>query len=260
MPIEALNLEGFLPQATILVPLFIRVFVVVVTLPLGGSVKFIPRVLLAVGLTLGLTPSVPHRSPILEIAWAAQLTTEVTLGLLITLPIRLFVEGAHTLGELLDTARGQTIGAVQDPLNGPTGSDLAAIFKIAALTATLYFGGMHLLIEALSQSVAGFPPGPGTNLIGLFGKGIPTQLLLAPLSATCSLGVLWVLPFIAVDLFAALAHRLCQALSFSQATLLLKGVVTFILIAILFLDGVAAQGRWLRPADPRTILHLLITK
>lgn len=253
------DLEGLLPHSSILLSLFVRVFVVVATLPLGGSVKFLPRVLLAVGLTIGLIPCLPHPIAVVPPSWTSQIVTEIALGLLISLPIRLFVEGAHTLGELIDTARGQTMGAVQDPLNGPGGSDLAAVFKLSALTATLYFGGMQLLVEALSKSVSGFPPGSDSHLFDLFPYGVPTKLLLAPLSATCSLAVVWILPFIAVDIFAAIAHRMCQALTFSQFCLLLKGVVTFALLALLFLDGVTAPGRWLRTADPRTLVQSLLS-
>ena len=257
--LDSLELEALFPQSSILLSFFIRVFVVVMTLPLGGSVKFIPRVLLAVGLTLGLAPSLSHTGTNISPSWAAQIVTEVTLGILVTLPIRLFVEGAHTLGELVDTARGQTIGAIQDPLNGPGGSDLAAIFKLAALTSTLYFGGMHLLVEAIVQSVSGFPPGPATNLFDVFEHGVPIKLLLAPLSATCSLAVLWILPFVAVDLFAALAHRVCQVLTFSQFSMLLKVIATCALVALLFLDSFAAPGSWLRPADPRTVIRALLS-
>ncbi len=256
--LESFDVEGLLPHSSILFSLFVRVFVVVMTLPLGSGVKFIPRVLCAVGLTLGLIPCLPAYTTTIPTLWASQITTEVTLGLLLSLPVRLFVEGAHTLGEFIDTARGQTMGAVQDPLNGPVGSDLAAIFKVAALTSTLYFGGLLLLVEALSDSISGFPPGPGTDLLDLLVHGASIQLLFAPLSSTCSLAVLWIVPYMAIDLFAALAHRMCQALSFSQVSLFLKGVATFVLLALLCNDAVSTTGLWIRPADPRMLIEVLL--
>lgn len=245
----------------VVVLLLVRVVVTVLTLPLGNHVKVIPRLIIAAALTallLSLFPELRAPPATDELWFSSQVVKEVMLALVISLPTRLFVEGASMVGELIDTARGQTIGAVQDPLNGPAGSDLGVVMRIGALTAAIQFGILDAVVYALYESVRAFPPGSDLFDSISIGGSIAASTISGPLSASFSLALLWIIPFIVIDLFSGVAHRLCSFLQFSSAAAVGKACVTFALLAFVLIDGASAPFDWIHSANPRPFISLLV--
>ncbi len=217
----------------------VRSFGMSVSLPLGESLGFLPKLFLATGVALAITPLVPIPEQVS--GWS--MLGEFVLGLLIGVPFRALVDLSEAFGELIDTSRGQTIAAVNDPLNGQAVSDLATICKIAATTVAINFGALDVCVEALVQSYRSVPVG-ATADFELLARGILVggSRLVGSMLVACAV---WLVAFLLIDCVSCFAARVSRGLSFTSLGSLLKMSVTCLLLAVLVVSSDRGGGLWL---------------
>ncbi len=201
-----------------------RIFGVLVCLPIGDALQLLPRLLIS--LCFGIALSSPL-NPQTVLQWHTPLT-EFMIGLILAAPIRMFADVAELLGELIDTARGQTIGSVLDPLNGQQVSDMAGILRVGATVLVILVGGFDRVIEEVSASYTYLPLGqaavPEGMLCSILHKGV------ALVSSACALSSVWLLVYLLSDLAAALLSKVSPGLSFVSSASVVKMVLTIILL------------------------------
>jgi flagellar biosynthesis protein FliR len=222
-----------------------RTFGLLISLPTGDALQTLPRLFIAVCFAAALAPSLAIPD---TFSWY-RLIPEFLIGLLIAAPIRFLAEAGEMFGEVIDTARGQTIGSVMDPLNGQQVSDMATLTKLAVTVLAIQLGGFDLCVAALRQSYDFFPLG---------GLQVGDQFLMAILhsgigivSAALAFSSVWLLAYLITDLSAALFTKVCQGLCFSTTANMVKMILTFVLLINLLMqpkDLVNLIKRELNPA------------
>lgn len=204
-----------------------RCFGMAVCLPFGESMQQLPRlcVALAWGWSLAGRVSVEAELSALSCVW------EFAVGALLAAPLRLLSDSAELFGELLDTARGQTVSAVIDPLGGQSSSDLAAICRAAAVAVAIHLGALEFTLRELAASYELFPL--GAPWLGIEGARDLLRWSISILSAVLGVSGLWLAGFLMVDIVVAAAARLVRGVQFSSLGSIAKGLVTFALLAAL---------------------------
>ena len=151
------------------------------------------------------------------------------LGLLIGAPLRFVSDAAEMFGELVDSARGQTIGAVVDPLNGQSPSDLAAVCRTGAVGLALSLGALDELVRSLAHSFEIFPA--GSWLKGVEGADALARWGLAVVGVSLKIAAIFFGAFVMVDLVAGIAARLLKGVQFVTVSAIAKAALTFFLLA-----------------------------
>ncbi len=201
-----------------------RTFGLLISLPTGDALQTLPRLFIAVCFAAALAPGVAMPD---EFSWY-RLIPEFLIGLLIAAPIRILAESGEMFGEIIDTARGQTIGSVMDPLNGQQVSDMATLTKLAVTILAIQLGGFDLCVAALKRSYDAFPLG-GLEV----GNDYLTTILRSGLEivgAALAFSSVWLLAYLVTDLTAALFTKVSQGLCFSTTANVVKMVLTFLLL------------------------------
>jgi type III secretion protein T len=237
------------PEFEIISALALRSFGFILSLPLGELLGTLPRFCLAAGMGLALRPLVIGTAEIN----GATLVFEFVIGFILGTPLRLISDVSEMVGELLDTARGQTVSAVLDPLHGQGVSDLATIARSASIAFALLGGALDISVKSLADSVRHVPPGMWS-----LSPHLPVEILNAGGNLVMSglrIGAVWFVAFLMIEILCAMASRLVTGLSFSQMSYLLKSIVTFFLIAILLAQGgVNSIADIVRATSPRSSL------
>lgn len=218
-----------------------RIFGILVCLPLGDTLQSLPRLFIA--LCFGLALSQQHSSLVEHLMWY-HVPTEFIIGAVLAMPIRVLAESADMLGELLDTARGQTIGSINDPLNGTHASDMASLFRLGAVALVIHLGGIEHTIGAVRASYTYLPVGLLTT-----GEEVLPSVFTSCIEITSNvvaLSSVWLVAYLISDLACALLARVSQGLSFTSTSTLLKMVVTFLLLMNLLGNSgeLAPLARW----------------
>jgi flagellar biosynthesis protein FliR len=197
------------------------------SLPFGELLGILPRFFLAVGLGFILQPLCPTLGDIT----GETFILEFVIGFILGAPLRLLSDLSEMLGELIDSARGQTISAVLDPLSGQGVSDLATVVRSAAVVIAVCGGALEISVLGLADSVR--HASPGTVQISPFTfqevLSVGGNVVLKGLQMS---GV-WFGAFLMIEVMCAITSRVMTGLSFSQTSHLLKSCVTFTLLAML---------------------------
>jgi len=217
----------------------VRSFGIAAALPLGDSMGFISKLMLAVGLSLAITPLVTLPDDLS--GWV--MLSEFVVGLLLGSPFRVLVDLSEAFGELIDTARGQTIAAVNDPLNGHAVSDLATLCKVASTAVAMNLGGLEVCVHALRESYRAVPIGAIRD-VGVFSHGLLVggSQLLASMLVACAI---WLVSFLIIDLISCFSARVSRGLAFSSTGAVLKTIVTGFLLSVLVVSSERGGGLWL---------------
>ena len=201
-----------------------RVFGVLVSLPIGDGLQTLPRLLISLCFGAALSGGIePSRRVELY-----QLPLEFLIGVLLALPVRVFADSLEMLGEILDTARGQMVSSINDPLNGARVSDLASLFRIAAMIIAIHLGAMEQVLISVRNSYGHTP-----FVSGAFEhKYLVTiaDTCVAITSASLSLSSVWLLVYLIVDLSTALLARTMHGLQFTSLGTMVKLTLTFVLL------------------------------
>ena len=150
-------------------------------------------------------------------------------------------EAGAMFGEVVDTARGQTIGAILDPLQGQQGSDLATIVRLGVIVMVVWLAGIEAALGLVCETFAiKLPASVLLNAEGLLSV-VRMAALLA--GASLQLAAIWLLGFLIVDLGCALLAKVAVGVSFSSSSQLLKLVLTFVLLLNLLHGSGTTQAR-----------------
>ncbi len=208
-----------------------RCFGCLLSLPLGEALTLFPRFLIAVGLSLAIYPSLAVEADISPLS----LLTEFVIGFVLGAPLRLVADISEMIGELLDTARGQTISAVRDPLQGHGGSDLATVAKLSSVVVALMCGALEVVVRALARSVEVVPLGSSAFEPSLL-RGVARggAFLLGEGMRVCAV---WVGAFLLIDITCAVLSRVVSGLAFTQTAALLKMLVVLLLLLVFMTEG-----------------------
>lgn len=225
-----------------LVALSMRAFGFFLSLPFGDALNTLPRFFLSVGLAFltasTLTEGVEVSTP--------SLIVEFAVGFLLGAPLRFIVDVSESVGELIDTARGQTISAIIDPLHGQGASDLAVLARSGATFFALSSGALEISVRGFARAARALPPGGvllNENLIlGVCRSGI------AIVTEGLVIASVWLGAFLLVDCVCAFASKLLSGLSFTQAGGLLKMAITFLFGTFLLQEGAYGGIAWVSHA------------
>ena len=200
-----------------------RTFGMLVSLPTGDGLQTLPRLFIAVCFACALAPAIPMVS---EIS-VYRLAPEFLIGLLIAAPLRFLAEASEMFGELIDTARGQTIGSVVDPLNGQQGSDMATIMRLAMVVLAIHLGAFDRCVEAVKGSYVVLPLGGP-----LIYESILSSVLkqgVAIISVALSFSSVWLVAYLVTDIATGVMAKVAQGLQFTSTATVIKMILTFIL-------------------------------
>jgi flagellar biosynthetic protein FliR len=144
---------------------FSRVGAMTMTLPAFGETT-IParaRLMLALGLTLVLVPLVGNLYPASVRSMPAMLAgivvSEVLVGLIIGLLLRIVMGSVQVAGNVIATQTGLAFAQGLDPTQGAQGALIAMFLSLLAVTL-IFMGDLHhLLIGGIAHSFTLFPPG-----------------------------------------------------------------------------------------------------
>lgn len=208
-----------------------RCFGFILSLPFGEALNTFSRFLLAVGLGVALVPLASGSVDLSPLS----LVVEFAIGCALGAPLRFLADVSEMVGELIDTARGQTISSVIDPLHGQGTSDLAVIMKNGAVVLALSLGALEVSLGGLTRSFQAIPLGAIFSDAS-FARGLTRSLsfLLIEGLRVCAV---WMGAFLMIDLCCALAARLLSGLSFAQSAAILKMLATFILLMVVLREG-----------------------
>jgi flagellar biosynthesis protein FliR len=214
----------------------LRSFGCMLALPVGDALTTVPRFFLSVGVGyLVWQRGVPS-----EDVGAIGFLFEFMIGFLIGAPLRAIADVSEMVGELIDTARGQTIAAVNDPLSGQGASDLAVIAKVGATVIALWFGALEVVLHGISQSFLSIPLGTLSFTAG-FAAGV-FRCLVHSIGTGLQVAAVWLSAFFIVDVGCAAASRMITGLSFSQLGGIVKMLVTFLIVYQVLSQGFGRIG------------------
>jgi flagellar biosynthesis protein FliR len=218
-------------------PVAARIFGVLVTLPIGDGLQLLPRLFIAICFALPLASSLP----VVPFESLFGLLADFVIGVVVAVPSRVMAEVGAMFGEIVDTARGQTIGSVLDPLQGQQGSDLSTIVRLGVVVLVVWLAGIEGALGVVCQT---------------FDVRLPAMVLLdsewlmrvihcgfALAGAALELASIWLFGFLMVDLGCALMAKVAFGLSFSSLGQLLKLLVAFILLLHMLSGSGPTQAR-----------------
>ncbi len=200
-----------------------RTFGMLISLPTGDGLQTLPRLFIAVCFACALAPAVPMAS---EIS-VYRLAPEFLIGLLIAAPLRFLAEASEMFGELIDTARGQTIGSVVDPLNGQQGSDMATIMRLAMVVLAIHLGAFDRCVEAVRDSYAVLPLGGALMYESILSSVLKQGV--AIISVALSFSSVWLVAYLVTDIATGVMAKVAQGLQFTSTATVIKMILTFIL-------------------------------
>jgi type III secretion protein T len=209
----------------------LRCFGFIISLPFGEALNNVPRFFLAVGLSAALYPVATVSDEVTSLA----LIFNFALGFMLGAPLRFIADVSEMIGELIDTARGQTLSSVIDPLHGQGGSDLAIIAKNGAVVCAISFGALEVSLGGLVRSCQVIPLGV-VHIDQSFAQGFARSLSFVVIEGFRVCAV-WMGAFLLIDIVCAFCSRLLSGLSFTQAGGVVKMVVTFLLVVVLAQEG-----------------------
>jgi flagellar biosynthesis protein FliR len=229
-------------EVVVLIATTARCFGFLVALPMGEGIGTLPRFFMSVGLSFFLRESIPPVSVLSIGAYGL----EFLIGYVLAAPVRAVVEVAEMVGELVDTARGQTIAAVNDPLNGIGSSELAVVAKIGATVVLMLSGVPEILLATIRASYGPLPLGT-IAITEEFVSGV-ARMLASTVYVGLRVAAVWMGAFLLVDVVCAVSNRLLHALSFVQFGGALKFIATFLVLYQLMVSSADQTRRAVQAA------------
>lgn len=143
---------------------FLRALALFSALPVLGT-RTVParvRVALAALIALAAQPSLPQVPPVaLDSALAFGLVTQqVMIGLALGFAVRVVFAAVEFAGEVIGLQMGLNFAGFFDPVSASAGTATSRFFGTTIAWLFIVINGHLLVIAALVQSFAAFPPGP----------------------------------------------------------------------------------------------------
>jgi len=129
------------------------------------------RTIVAVAITVGLTPVVKHGQIDLEpLAFGLLIIKEVIVGLAFAYSLAAMFAALQAAGTLLDTLIGFSFGAILDPITGTQSAVIQQMYALFGVTVFVVIGGDAWVIKGLSRTYDAVPmldtPAIGTMVQG----------------------------------------------------------------------------------------------
>ena len=216
---------------------FARLGAALMVLPGIGEHYVLPRLrlLLALALSLLLTPALAERLPALPeepLRLAALLGPEILIGLVLGFAARLAMAAIHVGGSLIATQSGLAAAGMFDPNEATPGTIPGTFLTVAALAILFAADFHHLLLRAVAASYAVLPVAAPLDLaaasellVGLsaaavtVGTRIAAPMILAGILVNLALGALGRMVPALPALFVALPLQLLLALAMLELAL-----------------------------------------
>ena len=216
---------------------FARLGAALMVLPGIGEHYVLPRLrlLLALALSLLLTPALAERLPALPeepLRLAALLGPEILIGLVLGFATRLAMAAIHVGGSLIATQSGLAAAGMFDPNEATPGTIPGTFLTLAALAILFAADFHHLLLRAVAASYGVLPvaapldlAAAGELLVGLsasaitVGTRIAAPMILAGILVNLALGALGRMVPALPALFVALPLQLLLALAMLELAL-----------------------------------------
>lgn len=191
--------------------IFCRVGSAFLAMP-GFSEAYIPpriRLLLALALSILLTPLLANKMPILPenpLALFVMMLGEILIGIFLGLIVRTLLTVVHVAGNLIATQSSLAVAAAFDPTSANQSALMGNILSLMALTIFFTLNLHHLMIGAVAESYDVFTP-------GIFPSSQDMNMLNARMMADCfRLGIVLAGPHIAYSLLFYFAGGLMSRL------------------------------------------------
>lgn len=245
MPIELVNLYLALPLFLLVAG---RLAGVVMFLPMIGGMSVPPRVraMLVIGLAALLTPMLAAdwqsrqlAAPTEPLAMAEALGSELLVGVLIGLVVRICFDGLQAGAQLIAQESGMAFGQIVDPNSGVEADMLSVFYMQLAGVVFLIIGGHRVLVSAAMDSFGDVPP-----LAGAFSLADGMDAMVAALAAGSELALKIAAPVIVTLLLVNVAlgfiSRTVPQLNVATVGFSVKGLLAFVLMAVALPVGIEA--------------------
>jgi flagellar biosynthetic protein FliR len=225
-------------------PALARVGGIMVCAPLLSSAAVPGRVraLLALGLTLGLMPTIGQ--PVMPNDWvtlAIGVSGEALIGVAIGLAMNLILAAAKMAGELIAQQLGLGLSEMFDPHTGGDANVLGHAYAIFATVVFLGVNGHHALIRGIGASFAAVP------VMSAFSSGGVVTMLSGMLLGAMSLALQLAMPIfvtmLIVDLAVGMVGRSAPQVGMMTAAIALRSLVGLIVLVLcMAATGLILQG------------------
>jgi flagellar biosynthetic protein FliR len=133
-----------------------RISPLFVLAPLFSS-KMVPtqvRAVVAVGLSIGLTPIAVHgmRLPNDPLAVTGMLVEQILVGLAFAFAVGAVFSAVEAAGALADMLAGFSFGSLVDPINGNMGGTLTNLYSLVGLAFFIAIGGDAWVLRGLART------------------------------------------------------------------------------------------------------------
>ncbi len=212
--------------------LFFRLLGLLCLLPLAGEqLAFYTKLSLAAAFSLVFLPYLS----ISEGCTVQHVCLEFILGMLLSIPLLLLVEGGSVLGELYDIGRGQTLATAYDSLSQVPQSVTATFARQYVWALLVLAGALTLLIKYFAQSLLLVPVGTAelSRLLNITVQLLPVISYL--FNQVLLLFLPWLLVFFLIDLLLLVTGVLIPGLNVNCESMLLKSFAGLLLIYYLSL-------------------------
>ncbi len=190
----------------------------------GGLNGFSVRTGIALAFSVFFAPFVHIQPP----CGLFHMIAECLTGVFISLPVVLSISAAAAAGELIDAARGQTIGTMYDASASAPLSITSGLLHHYAWTVILLGGGFNQSLQLLARSFEIMPPGSNLSLhIEVFGT-VLMNLTVCSLRACINLIVPFVAACFFVDICFGLVSRIAPGVSLLSESFQLKSLMSLV--------------------------------
>jgi flagellar biosynthetic protein FliR len=166
------------------------------------------KLMIAIGLTLALTPSVGQKAattPVLGIL-ATMLIGEILTGVFIGLAARIVLSAVQIAGNVIAMQLGLSYAMSIDPAQGSQGAIIGTFLSLLALTLIFASDLHHLLIGVIRHSYNLFPAGQAIDTRDM------ADLALKYLSSAFALGMQLAAPFLVFGVIFQVASGILSRL------------------------------------------------
>jgi flagellar biosynthesis protein FliR len=145
-----------------------RVTPLFILAPLFSS-KMVPmrvRGMIAVAISIGLTPMAMHGQPIPSspLALAGSIVVQLLVGLAFSFAVGAVFAAVDGAGHLVDNGSGFSFGATVDPINGNQGGTFASLYGLVGTAIFLAIGGEAWTLRGLTRTFTLVPLGKAPQL------------------------------------------------------------------------------------------------
>jgi len=148
-----------------------RIAPLFVLAPLFSSTMVPPKVrtIVAVGLSIGLTPLAVHGQPVptSPLAVAALMIEQVLVGLAFATAVGAVFAAVEAAGSLTDLVAGFSFGQMLDPVDNTQSGPMTSLYSIVGLALFIAIGGDAWLLRGLARTFSLVPLTKGPQIASL---------------------------------------------------------------------------------------------